>query len=112
MSACTCFPVPEHYHTTHYGATDPATTLEPNPDCPEHFPAPAPEGKVVPYARDLLALADGARVKDIVGDRWEKRDGWWYCYDAALRGEALLRVWGPVTLTSEPAVVTYGEDQG
>jgi hypothetical protein len=37
MSECTCFPVDPKYWTTHYGAVD-ATTLEPNPDCPEHFP--------------------------------------------------------------------------
>lgn len=110
MSACTCFPVPERYHTTHYGATDPATVLEPNPDCPEHFPAPAPK---TPFtASDLFALPNGERVKDATGDVWEKRDGWWYCLDAALRGEQLLRVWGPVTRTKEPAIVRYGEDQG
>ena len=38
MSTCTCFPVGPQYWTTHYGAVDPATTLEPNPECPEHFP--------------------------------------------------------------------------
>lgn len=37
---CTCFPVPEEYWTTHYGAVDPATTHEPNPECPVHFPEP------------------------------------------------------------------------
>lgn len=36
---CTCFPVPPEYWTTHYGAVDPATMFEPNPECPEHFPA-------------------------------------------------------------------------
>lgn len=38
MSDCTCYPVPEEYWTTHYGAVDPATTMEPNYDCPVHFP--------------------------------------------------------------------------
>lgn len=37
---CTCFPVPEEYWTTHYGAVDPATTHEPNPECPVHFSEP------------------------------------------------------------------------
>lgn len=36
---CTCHPVPERYHTTHYGATEPGSTLEPDYDCPVHFPA-------------------------------------------------------------------------
>lgn len=70
--------------------------------------ATAPELTAV----DLLAMPDGARVKDTTGDRWLKKDGWWVCYDSSLRGEALLRVWGPVTRTDEPAVATYGEDQG
>jgi hypothetical protein len=35
---CTCHPVPEHLHTTHYGATEPGITLEPDPGCPVHFP--------------------------------------------------------------------------
>jgi hypothetical protein len=34
---CTCHPVPEHLHTTHYGATEPGSTLEPDYDCPVHF---------------------------------------------------------------------------
>jgi hypothetical protein len=37
---CTCHPVPEQYHTTHYGATEPGSTLEPDYDCPVHFPEP------------------------------------------------------------------------
>lgn len=69
--------------------------------------APA-NGQLVPHAKDLAALPDGERIKDVVGDVWEKRDGWWCCLDASLRGEALLRVWGPVTRTQEPAIVTYG----
>lgn len=79
--------------------------------CARIVPTPA-EGQLVPHARDLAALPDGERVKDVVGDVWEKRDGWWYCLDSALRGEQLLTVWGPVTRTQEPAIVRYGEDQG
>jgi hypothetical protein len=37
---CTCHPVPEQYHTTHYGATEPGSTLEPDYDCLVHFPKP------------------------------------------------------------------------
>lgn len=40
---CTCHPVPERYHTTHYGATEPGSTLEPDYDCPVHFPGETTE---------------------------------------------------------------------
>lgn len=36
--ACTCHRVPVQYHTTHYGATEPGSMLEPDYDCPAHFP--------------------------------------------------------------------------
>lgn len=36
--ACTCHWVDPKYWTTHYGAVEPGSTMEPNPDCPEHFP--------------------------------------------------------------------------
>lgn len=36
MSTCECPYLPEKYHTTHFGATDPATIQEYNPWCPEH----------------------------------------------------------------------------
>lgn len=35
---CKCFPVPSEYWTTHYGAVDPATTHDPNPECRACFP--------------------------------------------------------------------------
>lgn len=38
MSTCTCFMVDPKYWTTHYGAVDPGSMYEPNPECPEHFP--------------------------------------------------------------------------
>jgi hypothetical protein len=37
-TACTCYWVDPKYWTTHYGAVEPGSTMEPNPDCPEHFP--------------------------------------------------------------------------
>ena len=37
MSACTCIPVENPW--TYYGATEPGGALEPDPDCPVHFPA-------------------------------------------------------------------------
>lgn len=33
---CTCFPVPEKYWTTHYGAVEPGSTIEHNHECPVH----------------------------------------------------------------------------
>lgn len=42
MSKCECFLVPEHLHTTHFGATEPGSMIEPNPECPEHFPPADP----------------------------------------------------------------------
>lgn len=38
MSECTCFEVDSKYWTTHYGAVEPGSMHEPNPECPEHFP--------------------------------------------------------------------------
>lgn len=36
---CTCPWVPEKYWTTHYGAVDPATQQEWDPNCPQHQPS-------------------------------------------------------------------------
>lgn len=33
---CECWVTPEHMWTTHYGAVEPGSQLEFNPDCPEH----------------------------------------------------------------------------
>ena len=38
MSDCECFWVDPKYWFTHYGATEPGSMMEPNPECPEHFP--------------------------------------------------------------------------
>jgi hypothetical protein len=47
MPECTCFEVPHQYWTTHYGAVEPGSTLEPNPECLEHFPETAPRHRLV-----------------------------------------------------------------
>lgn len=39
---CTCFVTPEHMWTRHYGAIEPGSQMEPNPDCPVHFPPDRP----------------------------------------------------------------------
>jgi hypothetical protein len=35
---CVCFWVDEKYWFTHYGATEPGSQKEPNPECAVHFP--------------------------------------------------------------------------
>lgn len=75
MSDCTCFPVPEKYWTTHYGAVDPATTMEPNPECPEHFPI---EGVVVKHSPpELLVTIDteGDTTHNWMKIGWIAQDG-------------------------------------
>jgi hypothetical protein len=37
-AGCTCFVTDAKYWTVHYGAVEPGSMWEPNPDCPEHFP--------------------------------------------------------------------------
>ncbi|MCB5280349.1 hypothetical protein [Arthrobacter sp. ES1] len=43
-NTCLCWPVPERMWTTHYGAVDPGSTHEFNPDCPVHGPEVAAAG--------------------------------------------------------------------
>lgn len=52
MAKCTCFELPPEMWTTHYGAVEPGSTHEPNPDCPEHFRKP-------PYRLDDGTWSDG-----------------------------------------------------
>lgn len=61
---CTCVPVPPEYHTTHYGATDPATTHEWDPSCPQHRAEDWErlQAELVP-AEDPEVLADNVRAK-------------------------------------------------
>ena len=33
---CECWVVPAHLWTTHYGAVEPGSMVEYNPECPEH----------------------------------------------------------------------------
>ena len=33
---CLCWDVPADYHFVHYGATEPGSAIEQNPDCPVH----------------------------------------------------------------------------
>lgn len=40
---CTCTLVPESMWTTHYGAVEPGSQWEANPDCMVHFPKPEPK---------------------------------------------------------------------
>lgn len=36
LAPCECELLPEKYHTTHYGATEPGSMYQFNPDCPAH----------------------------------------------------------------------------
>lgn len=35
-NGCECWVTPEHLWTTHYGAVEPGSQLEFNPECPKH----------------------------------------------------------------------------
>ena len=37
---CECWVTPESTWTTHYGAVEPASQVQWNPDCPQHCPEP------------------------------------------------------------------------
>lgn len=41
---CSCWPTPEEYHFVHYGATEPGSAWEHNPDCPVHGTSEWAEG--------------------------------------------------------------------
>jgi hypothetical protein len=56
---CTCHPVPEQYHTTHYGATEPGSTLEPDYGCAEHFPKVKREWGKAPGLIRMSRFGDG-----------------------------------------------------
>lgn len=36
LSPCTCDLLPERFHTTHYGMTEPGSMYDWDPDCPQH----------------------------------------------------------------------------
>ncbi|MGY2747232.1 hypothetical protein ACVWZ8_004349 [Arthrobacter sp. UYCu723] len=36
-ATCICYWTDQKYWTTHYGAVEPGSTMEPNPDCKVHF---------------------------------------------------------------------------
>lgn len=72
MSDCTCYPVDPTLHTTHYGATDPATTQMPNYDCSEHFPEHSSDLMIPAEVVQAAAKAYRAKVEWI--DRHSRDD--------------------------------------
>ena len=50
---CECPEAPEHLWTTHYGAVDPVTMIEHNPECPVHRIDPQDSRLPSPWARAL-----------------------------------------------------------
>jgi hypothetical protein len=78
---CTCHPVPEQYHTTHYGATEPGSTLEPDYECPVHFP----DGVTIdPFFRAAFGMflpKPKRKWGDAPAEIVSHRGGWiWACY--------------------------------
>lgn len=66
MSECTCWEVDPKYWTTHYGAVDPATTHEPNPECPEHFPENVGKPRCLHFDGSLSFYSD----REVEGNLW------------------------------------------
>ncbi|MFH5879786.1 hypothetical protein [Arthrobacter sp. NA-172] len=69
MSNCTCHPVENPW--TYYGAVEPGGAMEPNPDCPEHFPS-AVVNEYPRYAS--IKVVDGPTTSFLIAER--VRGGW------------------------------------
>jgi len=54
-ACCTCYVTDPKYWFTHYGAVEPGSMMEPNPDCPVHIPAGVVSEAVTAW--DLLGIA-------------------------------------------------------
>lgn len=90
LEECTCFILDVKYHTTHYGATDPATVMEPNPDCPVHFPKKQESDaydklekarrKVAKWRRkaDKAVVGAAYQYATIKLREWEKKEEYWF----------------------------------
>lgn len=63
-TTCLCWEVPAHLWTTHYGAVDPGSTHQFNPDCPAHGPEVAAAGARTQSAA-LLNLVMTRQLPDI-----------------------------------------------
>ena len=44
IAECQCWVTPEWQWTKHYGAVEPGSQWEPNPECPVHFPGTSCDG--------------------------------------------------------------------
>lgn len=82
VAECTCFELPPEMWTTHYGAVEPGSTHEPNPDCPEHFRKP-------PFRLADGTWSDGVDRRLRLVDRgapgrWEVWQDSWGCWIAWL----------------------------
>jgi len=58
---CTCYLTDEKYWTTHYGAVEPGSMWEPNPDCLVHFPKRLREQKLT--AKPRITIIDGSSTR-------------------------------------------------
>ncbi len=80
VAECTCFLLPPEMWTTHYGAVEPGSMYEPNPDCPEHFRKP-------PHRLSDGSWSDGVDRRLRLTDRgapgrWEVWKDHWGCWIA------------------------------
>lgn len=49
--SCTCYWTDPKYWFVYYGAVEPGSQMEPNPDCPAHFPKLPPSANTGNTAR-------------------------------------------------------------
>lgn len=82
MGECTCFPTPPSMHTTHYGAIEPASALEPNPECCEHFRKP-PHRLIDGTWSDGVDRVECIKLRRPPNKRWQVYQcatGYWEAY--------------------------------
>lgn len=78
--ACTCFPVKDPW--TYYGVVEPGGAMEPNPDCPVHFP----KKRLTAWSDESTRNSDGtyfvAVCRENVPGYWELDGSWSNLEDA------------------------------
>lgn len=70
MSECECWVTPEDTWTVHYGAVEPGSQMEPNPDCPVH-----PAAAVAVIAQDRPTPWRPTREQADAALGWADRHG-------------------------------------
>lgn len=110
---CSCFETPPWMQHTEYGHTEPGSALEPNPECPVHFPAYAQHEKevdIVLAGVDEVVAAGGGNpaviylAAEVRRLRAERPD--WDLIEKAFREDVALEIehltieqdWSPVSV--------------